>query len=69
MRRRAELNGQQIVLVVKQARPPAPQPYAEKREIIAPLVQDEMVNRSMADWIARLRKVHRVEVYLTRIVS
>lgn len=67
--RRAELNGQQIVLVVKQARPPAPQPYAEKREVIAPLVQDEMVNRSMADWIARLRKAQKVEVYLTRIVS
>jgi parvulin-like peptidyl-prolyl isomerase len=67
--RRAELNGQHIVLVVKQARPPAPQPYAEKREIIAPLVQDEMVNRSMADWIARLRKAQKVEVYLTRIVS
>ena len=49
--------------------PPTPQPFAEVKETIAPKVQGEAFQKSLEEWIAKLRKVHAVKVYITRIVS
>jgi hypothetical protein len=65
----AEYKGQHFVIVVAQVTPPAPQPFADTREIIAPKVQIEALNKAMGDWIQKLRKAHDVKVYITAIVS
>ena len=67
--RLAEYKGQHFVIVVAQVTPPAPQPFAETREAIAPKVQIESLNKAMGVWIDKLRKAHDVKVYITRIVT
>jgi parvulin-like peptidyl-prolyl isomerase len=47
--------------------PPAAQPYEEAREAIVQKLYGEAVQRSLEDWFAKLRKVHPVQTYLTRI--
>lgn len=65
----AEYKGQHLVIVVSQVTPPAPQPFAEAKEAIAPKVQVEVFQKALEEWIAKLRKVHDVKVYVTKIVS
>ena len=68
-RRLAEYKGQHFVIVVAQVTPPAPQPFAETRETIAPKVQVEATTKALGDWIGKLRKAHDVKVYISGIVS
>lgn len=64
-----EAAGQSVVLVVAQVTPPATQPFAEARETVAAAVQNELLDKSLGDWIVKLRKAHQVKVFITRIVS
>jgi parvulin-like peptidyl-prolyl isomerase len=47
--------------------PPAPQPFEEVRDGITQKLYGEAMQKSIEDLVARLRKVHPVQVYLTRI--
>jgi parvulin-like peptidyl-prolyl isomerase len=67
--RKLEVSEQHVVIRVLNVTPPAPQPYPETRETIAPRVQQEMVNKALLDWIDKLRKAHEVKIFITRIVS
>ena len=54
---------------VIQVTPPAAQPYDEVRESIVQKLYGEAVQKSIEDWIAKLRKIHPVQVYLSRVGS
>ncbi len=47
--------------------PPAAQPFEEVRDGITTKLYGEAVQASINDWVAKLRKVHPVQIYLTRI--
>ena len=49
--------------------PPSAQPYAEVREGIAEKLYGEGLNKAVLDYMAKLRKAHPVQVYLTRVGS
>lgn len=67
--RMMEQSGQHFVLLVKQATPPAAQPYEEVKETIRPKLTTEMVSKSLDAWLAKLRQAHPVKVYITQIVG
>ena len=54
---------------VLQVTPPTLQPYEEVREAINQKLFGETLQASIEDWMAKLRKVHKVQVYLTRMGS
>ena len=54
-------------LHVIQVTPPAAQPYEEVRESIVQKLYGEAVQNSVQEWIGKLRKIHPVQVYLTRV--
>jgi parvulin-like peptidyl-prolyl isomerase len=64
-----EQDGQHVVLLVQKFTPAAAQPFADARAAIEPKVRDELINKALDEWIARLRKAHAVQVFITRIVS
>lgn len=47
--------------------PPAAQPFEEARESIVQKLYGDAVQKSLEDWFAKLRKIHPVQTYLTRI--
>ncbi len=49
--------------------PPSTEPYEEVRESIGQKLYGEAVQRSMEDWMSKLRKAHKVQVYVTRMGS
>jgi parvulin-like peptidyl-prolyl isomerase len=55
-----------VVRVVEQ-RPPAPQPYLEAREKIAKKLFNEKLMQAMREYADKLRKVQRVDVFITRV--
>lgn len=54
---------------VVQVTPPSAQPYDEVRESILQKLYGEAVQNSVQEWIGKLRKIHPVQVYLTRVGS
>jgi len=64
-----EKGGQHFVLFVRQVTPASVQPFEKAREALVPKVRDELVNKVMQEWVARLRKAHAVKVFITRITS
>jgi parvulin-like peptidyl-prolyl isomerase len=65
----AAVSGQHYVILVRQETPPVPQPYAQARAAIAKKLTGEKLNQAVADWAAKLRKGHAVQVFLAQIVS
>lgn len=62
--------GNQFYVVhVVQVTPPATQPYEEVRESIVQKLFGEMVQKTVEEWIAKLRQVHPVTLYLARVGS
>ncbi len=60
---------QSYAIHVVQVTPPSAQAYEEVRESISQKLYGEAVQKSIEDWIAKLRKVHPVQVYLARVGS
>jgi hypothetical protein len=62
--------GEQFYAVhVLNVTPPSTEPYEEVRESIGQKLYGEAVQRSMEDWMSKLRKAHKVQVYVTRMGS
>jgi len=57
------------VIAVRQVTEPRAQPFAEVRKDIAPKVFDEQLQKSLDDWLAKLRKARPVKVYITKLAS
>ena len=49
--------------------PPSAQPFEEVREPIIQKLYGETVQKSVEDWIAKLRKAHPVQIHLARVGS
>jgi len=60
---------QAYAIHVIQVTPPSAQPFGEVREAITQKLYGETVQKSIEDWIAKLRKAHPVQVYLARVGS
>ena len=60
---------QAYAIHVIQVTPPSAQPFEEVREAITQKLYGEAVQKSIEDWIAKLRKAHPVQVYLARVGS
>jgi parvulin-like peptidyl-prolyl isomerase len=54
---------------VLQVTPPMVQPYEEVRDTITQKLYGEVMQKSVQDWMTKLRKAHKVDVYLTRMGS
>ena len=52
---------------VVQVTPPAAQPFEDVSETITNKLFGEAVQKSLEDWMAKLRKAHQVQVYLTKV--
>lgn len=65
----ASPEGGHYLVLVKAVTPPAPIPYLEAREQIAPRLQRQKVAQAVEEWIGKLRKAREVKVYITRISS
>jgi parvulin-like peptidyl-prolyl isomerase len=65
----ASQEGGHYVIQVKAVTPPSPLPYVEAREQIAPRIQQQKINQSLEEWVAKLRKAREVKVYITQISS
>jgi hypothetical protein len=55
------------VVHVIDAVPPAPQPYTAVRSAIGKKLWGEALSKALKDYAAKLRKAHRVDVYITGI--
>ncbi|MGA8891782.1 MAG: peptidyl-prolyl cis-trans isomerase [Anaeromyxobacteraceae bacterium] len=55
------------VVHVLNVTPPSAQPFDEVREGIVQKLYGEAVQKSVEDWIGKLRKVHPVHVYLSKV--
>jgi parvulin-like peptidyl-prolyl isomerase len=62
-----ESDGLHHVAVIRRIVPQNFRPYLEVRAEIAKKLSGEKVNRALAEWVAKLRKAHDVEVYLQQI--
>jgi parvulin-like peptidyl-prolyl isomerase len=56
-------------ILVLDAIPPEPQPFADAKQKIHDKVFEERVNGSIKAWADKLRKVHPVKIYLTKLGS
>ncbi len=57
--------GQRYVLYVKEETPSRRQPYKEAREVVAKKIFSDKLNKSVADYAEKLRKAHKVRVFIT----
>jgi parvulin-like peptidyl-prolyl isomerase len=55
------------VVRVVERRAPEPQPYVEAREKIAKKLYNEKLTQAIADYAGKLRKVQKVDVFITRV--
>jgi PPIC-type PPIASE domain len=53
------------VINVREEVPPQKQDYREARDTTAKKVYNKKLNQSVQDWAAKLRKAHKVKVYIT----
>jgi parvulin-like peptidyl-prolyl isomerase len=60
-------NDQFYAVHVLNVTPPSAQPYDEVREAIVQKLYGEAVQKSIEDWIGKLRKAHPVHVYLSKV--
>jgi PPIC-type PPIASE domain len=62
-------DGQHYLVQVKQYVPSSKKEYEKARGDIANTLMPDLIKGAIDGWVAKLRKAHKVEVYLTRIES
>ena len=56
--------GQHFLVIVRSYTPEQVQPFEEAAPDLTKKLQEEMLDRKFAEWVAKLRKAHEVKVYL-----
>lgn len=65
----ARSGNQHVVVFVQNITPPAPRPYQDAREEVVRALHSKKINDALDQWVAKLRKARKVEVYITQLGS